>query len=442
MSNNTVFVFDFDGVIVDSINALYDAYMEFLSQFGITGYQEEFNLLNGPKLSEIVLFLKEKYALKKTESELLKIYLKKISLVYKDIKLNDGIEEILTLLKSKNFTIALASSSKKSEVKSILNKYKLEKFFDLIITGDDVLESKPSPEIYNTVKKSLHKHKYYAIEDSKNGVIAAMSAGMTTILYNPERKEMGVESSYEIYCIKQIKNVITEFFLNCFTIAKAKEITLKVIPYKININSNKAKSIETIWNNALKTRELFNGKIVSYKSHDKSNNILTIECFITQYKYFFAQLISPELNLPIYPIGVSGIIIDVENNTLLAARNNVTEYDGYYELLPAGSIDLSRNKNNAVSFQDQLITEFEEESNIAKDNILRIEPYCIIFDKNHKVYDICSKIYINGLINNLLSSKESEEYRSIKAINLSSLHNKIEENRVVPTSVVIFNNLD
>ena len=144
---------------------------------------------------------------------------------------------------------------------------------------------------------------------------------------------------------------------------------MKVIDYEPDFSPLQKDIIEKLWNDELKKRKLFNGKIVSYKSHEKKGNTLKIECFVTQYKYFFAQLRDPQLNLKITPIGVSGIIIDEKNNTLLAIRQNVTEYNGYYELIPAGSIHPSKRDGNNILFKDQLVAEFEEETQISKDNI-------------------------------------------------------------------------
>jgi len=443
IKKDIVFIFDFDGVIVDSLTLLYGVYMDFLREFGIDGNKEEFNFLNGPKVPEIVSFLKEKYSIKKDEEELLSIYWKKLSSIYENTKLNDGVEEILKLLKSKNIKIALASSSKKEEIESVFNGYKLNDFFDFIITGDDIEKAKPSPEIYNVVKEKYPNHEYYVIEDSENGVQAAINAGMKTIFYNPENKEIEKDVAYEINSMHQIKNIITEIDLNCFTISKAGEITLKIVEHEPNINALQKQAIENLWNQELKKRKLFNGKIVSYKAHLKIGDTLNIECFITQYKYFFAQLQNPELNLKITPIGVSGIIIDEENNTVLAIRHNVTEYEGFYEFMPAGSIDASKRKNDFILFHKQLIEEFEEETKIRKENIRNIEPYCLILDSNHGVYDICSKIYTKGRIDNaLMKAKQNEEYRDIETINLENIQRKIEKNNCVPTSIIILNNLD
>ena len=441
-TDKIIFIFDFDGVIVDTVNSLYDVYLDFLKEFRVKGNKEDFNLLNGPKISEIVSFLKEKYSIKKDEEELVSTYCKNLSLIYENAKLNDGVEEILKLLKSKNIKIALASSSKKEEIESVFNRYKLNNYFDFIITGDDIENAKPSPEIYNVVKKKYPNHEYYIIEDSENGLQAAINAGMKTIFYNPEYENIEKDVTYEINTLHQIKNIITEIDLNCFTVSKAKKITLKVVEHEPDINSSQKQTIENLWDAELKKRKLFNGKIVSYESHNKIGDILNIECFITQYKYFFAQLRSPELKLKITPIGVSGIIIDEDKNTVLAVRHNVTEYEGFYEFIPAGSIDPSKRKNDLILFQEQLIEEFEEETQLKKENIKNIEPYCLMLDRNHGVYDICSKIFSKGNIDYLMKAKENEEYRDIEIINLENIRNKVEKNNCVPTSIIILNNLD
>ena len=93
-------------------------------------------------------------------------------------------------------------------------------------------------------------------------------------------------------------------------------------------------------------------------------------------------------------------------------------------------------------FQEQLIEEFEEETGLTKENIYSIEPYCLIFDNAHGVYDICCKIRTNGLIKDLIDKNQKEEYKNIEIINLKNIRNKIAQNTCVPTSRIILNNLE
>jgi len=188
--DDLVVVFDFDGVIVDSVGALYEAYLEFLRSFGAEGSQEEFNLLNGPKLTEIVSFLKKQYQLQQTEAHLLRQFHKNLSAIYANANLNEGIGDILRVLKNKNVKVALASASRKKEIEWVLNKFKLTPYFDFIITGDDVKKANPSPEIYKRVKAHYPTSEFVVVEDSENGLQAATDAGMKTIFYNTNHKKI------------------------------------------------------------------------------------------------------------------------------------------------------------------------------------------------------------------------------------------------------------
>ncbi len=439
--DNIVFIFDFDGVILDSVGLLYGVYLDFLKQFGINGNKEEFNILNGPKIPEILLYLKEKYGLKNEIKDLSDIYYKKLSSAYEKAGLNEGVKEILNLLKNQNIPVALASSSKRKEIASVFKRFGLGDYFDFIVTGDDVKKAKPCPEIYNIVKEKYPGCEYYVIEDSENGIKAAVSSGMKTIFYNPASKNIRRKASYEIKSLHLIKNILTEIKLNCFIVSKAKKITLKLVNHKPEISLPLKQAIEKIWNRYLKKKtRLFDGKIVSYKSHKKTGDHLIIECFITRYKYFLAQLKNPDLSLNIRPMGVSGIIIDKNKNTLVAIRDNVTEYEGFYEFMPAGSIDPSKVKDDFILFRQQLIEEFEEETRIKKDQIEKIVPWCLIFDKNHGVYDICSKIYIKGFLCDLIKYEKNDEYKNIEIINLKKVNKKIKKNNFVPTSIVFWTN--
>ena len=100
---------------------------------------------------------------------------------------------------SKDYKLALASSSSKKNVNLFLDKSKTKKFFDVVLSGDDVKNAKPDPEIYLTVLKSL-KYKdqeVYIIEDSKNGILAGIKAkikviGITSSLSSEKLKKLGV----------------------------------------------------------------------------------------------------------------------------------------------------------------------------------------------------------------------------------------------------------
>ena len=100
------------------------------------------------------------------------------------IPLKPGVKEILSFIKSKGLNIGLSSSTRRKTVISHLERAGIVDFFDEITCGDEVRESKPSPEIYlSTCKKlGVKPENALTIEDSYNGVRSATSAGIKCIM--------------------------------------------------------------------------------------------------------------------------------------------------------------------------------------------------------------------------------------------------------------------
>lgn len=100
------------------------------------------------------------------------------------IPLKEGTLEILEYLKSINAKVAIASSSRIDVIEHHLEETGLRNMFDKIIGGNMVEHSKPSPDIYLKACSELgvNPEETFAVEDSYNGVRAAVAAGMKTIM--------------------------------------------------------------------------------------------------------------------------------------------------------------------------------------------------------------------------------------------------------------------
>jgi HAD superfamily hydrolase (TIGR01509 family) len=94
-----------------------------------------------------------------------------------------GVEDILSSAKTHNIKLGVASSSNLEWVAGNLTRLGLLKYFDVIHTSDDVVNTKPDPALYLLTLKSLDLSPREAIvlEDSPNGVSAAKDAGIFTI---------------------------------------------------------------------------------------------------------------------------------------------------------------------------------------------------------------------------------------------------------------------
>lgn len=94
------------------------------------------------------------------------------------------LHETLNFLKDNNYKMAVASSSRKETVLKHLKNAKILDYFEAVICGDMISNSKPHPEIYLKACNALKEKpsNCYALEDSPNGIKSANAAGMVPIM--------------------------------------------------------------------------------------------------------------------------------------------------------------------------------------------------------------------------------------------------------------------
>lgn len=179
-------IFDMDGVLIDSEPAYLEMNRKMFAEYGIEMDDEDYKALVGLPSVPMWTMLKKKYSLKNEVSEFLKIEKKRmLEILDSDIISGpvEGVTELLTVLKEKKAMLSVASSSARENIDFILSKLKLTGFFDSVISGEEVRNGKPSPDIFLKVsgKLNVSPDKCYVIEDSANGIRAAGSAGMHCI---------------------------------------------------------------------------------------------------------------------------------------------------------------------------------------------------------------------------------------------------------------------
>lgn len=175
-------IFDFDGLIVDTESIWYEAFRLVFQRYDYELTIDEFALCIGT--SDDVLFdhLKKKISFTKES------VIKEAEGIYRDqlqhVKLRDGVLEYLGTAKKLGLKIGLASSSNRNWVESFLNRFGIMNYFDVIKTSDDVANIKPDPELYVAAIEGLKSapEETIAFEDSKNGLMAALAAGLSVVV--------------------------------------------------------------------------------------------------------------------------------------------------------------------------------------------------------------------------------------------------------------------
>lgn len=107
-----------------------------------------------------------------------------------------GVEEMLRRLYEAGFILAVASSSPPERIHDAVNYIGAGQYFSLLNSAENVEHSKPAPDIYLDTAKRLGvaPEECIVLEDSENGSIAAVSAGMICVgLDNPDSGEQNLE---------------------------------------------------------------------------------------------------------------------------------------------------------------------------------------------------------------------------------------------------------
>ncbi|TDE31235.1 beta-phosphoglucomutase [Flavobacterium ranwuense] len=181
------FIFDLDGVIVDTAKYHYLAWQKIANELNIEFTLEHNELLKGVsrvRSLDIILELgkveasqedKNRWLVQKNEDYL--SYLVDMN----ENEILPGVFTILKFLKENKQPIALGSASKNA--RPILEKTGIISYFDAIVDGNDVSNAKPDPEVFLIAAKLLGTKPEDAIvfEDSVAGVQAANIGNMTSV---------------------------------------------------------------------------------------------------------------------------------------------------------------------------------------------------------------------------------------------------------------------
>lgn len=176
-------LFDLDGVLLDAkeihYKALNDA-LEEVSSFKISR-EDHLNIYDGlPTRIKLDLLLQKKLIEKK---DIPKIRTEKqkytIKFIEKDIDKNINHIELISWLKSFSFKLGVCTNSVRETLDVSLKKMKLEEFFDIKLSNQDVKNPKPNSEIYEKAMSELdvNPNETLIIEDNFNGIKAAKDSG-------------------------------------------------------------------------------------------------------------------------------------------------------------------------------------------------------------------------------------------------------------------------
>ena len=194
-------IFDMDGVIVNSEPLHRKAYFDMFEEFNLNVSNKLYESFTGKSTSAICKELCEIFDLSISHEKLMLSKRKHFKTIFDNDPEFQMIDGALSLIKNyfyNNLTLILASSASMTNINRIFKKFDLDKFFKAKISGADLKESKPNPEIFIKAAKlsGFNKSECIVIEDSTNGIIASKSAGIYCIGYNsPNSKNQNYDKA-------------------------------------------------------------------------------------------------------------------------------------------------------------------------------------------------------------------------------------------------------
>ena len=177
-------IFDLNGTVLSDEDEYGKAFKEVLASLGVK-VNEDYPHTSGIGVEENWEILIEKHNIetKKTKNELAHATQSEYLKLIDEIEFKKGFASFISELRDNDLRTALATSNTWEIVDKLSEKLDLVEYFDVITTREEVIFTKPDPQIFIlTAKKlDLDPEECVVFEDSKAGIDAAILSGMKTV---------------------------------------------------------------------------------------------------------------------------------------------------------------------------------------------------------------------------------------------------------------------
>jgi len=178
-------IFDMDGVLVDSHPYIWYSFQKVLKEQGITFSEKDIKKYIGLSLhDQLDIWKKEHgintYSVHEFSEKSGKIQLEHIK---KEHKHDAHLHKFIKHAKEQKMKLAVATNSSRDRAEKMLKLLKIEHYFDVLVTADDVVNYKPHPEMFLKAAAQLgvKPEECIVFEDALSGIRSAKQANMKAV---------------------------------------------------------------------------------------------------------------------------------------------------------------------------------------------------------------------------------------------------------------------
>ena len=219
------FLFDLDGVLIDSEPLHGKAWQETASLFNLNLTYRQLKLLRGRRRIDCANKLVELIPKTVKTEDVLKIHQPISSRLMLTAKAMPGSESLIKKCHQENIPMALVTSSSSESLRIKTAHHKWMNLLSIKVLGDDKLLSKgkPAPDPYLLAAKKLNiaPQECWAVEDSISGVSSALKAGCFVLFLKEKSDEISEKYPFEkdkklkeIKHLKEIEKILKEYQIN------------------------------------------------------------------------------------------------------------------------------------------------------------------------------------------------------------------------------------
>lgn len=206
-------LFDFDGVILDSMKYHYRAWRHAFAKSGAKIDEHYFYLQEGQGIEGVGMCLLQAAGLNNKNLEKIMAVKKSYFQRIFRVEFYDGFFNLLDYLSARNFKLGIVTGGARERILPFVKRH-IDGFFNTIVTVDDVTHPKPHPEPYlkGAEKLNLSPSDCVVIENAPLGIKSGKKAGMTVIaIQTTLSRQYLKEADYCAASFNEIQDLFTSF---------------------------------------------------------------------------------------------------------------------------------------------------------------------------------------------------------------------------------------